>query len=540
MLSVHRLARQSGVNLHDKNLLRRLAGRFYTPKAIADVLIAQAMRSLRPLNARTLKVIDPFCGDGRLIVAFLHRAAAEGFRGAIQLDLWDCDAEAVARAREAVSSTGRTLGLKIRVASHVWDTFEEAPGWFGGFDLVVTNPPWETLKPDKRELRNLSPIASGQLIEELRRQDQELAKRFPTSQPSKRFSGWGANLSRIGSEVALRLLADRGAVCSMVVPASLFGDQVSGPLRGWMMQQFALKEIALFPAEGRFFDFVDQPICAFTARMGGKTGRIAIKSYDNAGVLAQSVSFDPNAYSVHDINHALPIQFGLNALHVWKTLAQHQRFAELERSDKERLWAGRELDETDKRRYLAETGSVRFAKGIMVSRYKFDPDPDLYVRESAVRIPATSYARRIAWRDVSRPTQRRRMQATIIPEGWVTGNSLNVAGCKATMPYALESLLGLMNSACFEFQVRSISTTAHISLGTVRHVRLPEFLDGSMRRSLGKAVESCLESGETTKVEALAAKAYGLSIADYEDVLAAFSKLADSDREDLLRAFRHC
>lgn len=50
----------------------RLTGRFYTPEFIYDILYKQ----LLPLVVvrSELNVIDPFCGDGRLIASFLHEA----------------------------------------------------------------------------------------------------------------------------------------------------------------------------------------------------------------------------------------------------------------------------------------------------------------------------------------------------------------------------------------------------------------------------------------------------------------------------------
>ncbi|MEX2430493.1 MAG: hypothetical protein WD645_01065, partial [Dehalococcoidia bacterium] len=47
-------------------------------------------------------------------------------------------------------------------------------GWTGGFDLIVGNPPWETMSPDRREfmapyvpqIRAMAPEAQDEAIEE--------------------------------------------------------------------------------------------------------------------------------------------------------------------------------------------------------------------------------------------------------------------------------------------------------------------------------------------------------------------------------------
>nr|HEV7952551.1 hypothetical protein [Candidatus Acidoferrales bacterium] len=49
-----------------KNLLNRVTGRFYTHDLIARHLVDAVVRVWNPRND-TVRVIEPFCGDGRLI-----------------------------------------------------------------------------------------------------------------------------------------------------------------------------------------------------------------------------------------------------------------------------------------------------------------------------------------------------------------------------------------------------------------------------------------------------------------------------------------
>src|SRR6202012_20063 len=101
---------------------------------------------------------------------------------------------------------------------------------------------------------------------------------------------------------------------------------------------------------------------------------------------------------------------------------------------------------------------------VNVRRYGVADQPSLYVDETRVKLPRSVDHPRLAWRDVSRPNQKRRVQATLIPSGWVTGNSLGVAYDREGNLNRLAALLAIFNSLVFEYQLRASLSTGHISL----------------------------------------------------------------------------
>jgi len=127
--------------------------------------------------------------------------------------------------------------------------------------VLLTNPPWEALKPDRRELKQLTPEARAAYVAALRSYDEQLARLLPQSQPDKKFSGWGTNLSRCGLEFSIRLLRPNGW-CGIILPSSLFSDQVSVRLRRWLFHETSLRRLSAYPAEARLFGGVDQTCSA--------------------------------------------------------------------------------------------------------------------------------------------------------------------------------------------------------------------------------------------------------------------------------------
>jgi DNA (cytosine-5)-methyltransferase 1 len=208
----------------------------------------------------------------------------------------------------------------------------------------------------------------------------------------------------------------------------------------------------------------------------------------------------------------------------------------LEGDSNEPLWAGRELDETGHKRFLGEEGDYLFLKGRMIQRFGIVEAPTEYVRRDGPRIPISADYHRIAWRDVSRPSQKRRLHATLIPPGWVTGNSLHVAYFRNRSLTRLKALLAVMNSFVFEFQLRAYLATSHVSLSSVRKVRIPLLSDCRLVERLTQLVDQCLEGCEASpiEIEIQVARAYGLERDDFKLLLSAFDNLTDTQINSLL------
>ncbi len=117
---------------------RKRHGRHYTPPALARFLARRLLEHVpRNGSAGVLRVLDPACGDGELLLA-LHREAAAALPGTrLELVGYDLDDDALRVVRQRAGAEG------VAIDGHVGDflTVSEAIA-DGCFDVVITNPPY--------------------------------------------------------------------------------------------------------------------------------------------------------------------------------------------------------------------------------------------------------------------------------------------------------------------------------------------------------------------------------------------------------------
>ncbi|MFD3745919.1 Eco57I restriction-modification methylase domain-containing protein [Nocardia sp. NPDC058633] len=114
---------------------RKRHGRHYTPPELARFLARRALRHAPP--AAMLRVLDPACGDGELLLAVLREIAANAPDVAVQLTGYDLDRRAVAE------TVGRAGALGVEIDCHTGDFLAaSARLGDGSFDVIISNPPY--------------------------------------------------------------------------------------------------------------------------------------------------------------------------------------------------------------------------------------------------------------------------------------------------------------------------------------------------------------------------------------------------------------
>lgn len=517
----------SGVNVEfkiGKDLEQRLTGRFYTHERIGR-LMAKELAAGLVRSTKTLRIIDPFCGDGRLVHWLLGelREIELPELSKIYVALWDCDEKAVTTAAESV---GQILlknfpNTKFELDARKVDSFAEIVHAERTFDICITNPPWETIKPDSRELSALVDTAKDAYIALLKEKVIKLEKAFPHSKPTRKFSGWGANLARCGIEASVRLVCANGHF-GIVAPASIFGDQISAPLRTWLMKSNRIPTVHHYPAESRLFEGVDQAAVYFLGEKDGtQVSTICVVQHpkDVSSDAPPILNLDFSFLESHGFAMGFTGSSSISAaMPFLKNLSQ---LGDFEDGKNGLLRLGRELDETGIASKLSKVGRYRFVKGRNISRFSFDGSA-LDFLSPELSVPASADTTRVVWRDVARQSSVRRMIATLMPPGNVTGNSLNVLSVKTEDISLLNAIMGLFNSVVFEAQVRATISTNHLSVGAIRKIRVPNLNNVAMVKKISLLMDNYLENKSNlmaAKIDVAIAEWYGIPFDIYELML---------------------
>jgi len=160
---------------------------------------------------------------------------------------------------------------------------------------------------------------------------------------------------------------------------------------------------------------------------------------------------------------------------------------------------------------------------------------------SALLDPATSFSRaRLAYRDVASSTNRLSLIAAVLPAGVVTTHSLF---CLKTMLSGDNQafLCAMLNSYVANYLVRQVMTT-HLGSTTVEALRVPKpSYDSPLFEEIVELSYELKRAHDDTahaRMQALAARSYGLAEDEFEHVLSTFPLIAPFDRRRALEEFR--
>lgn len=512
----------------------KILGKFYT-----DIDITQNMIQLLTANYAVnrfnsaIRIIDPFCGDGRLILKLLPwlMKNKDVCGKHLYISIWDIDATAVEIAKRDIKNLCTELSLDFELDARVSDAFVEYKAVQGWYDICVTNPPWGLLKPQKLFGKSNDEQSLQLYRVAIEKYDSYMVDEFALSQPSKKFGKWGTNLARCGTEVALRLI-NREGMAGIVSPASFLNDQVSSKLRTWMFEHFRVLNISFYPAEMKLYGSADISSVTIVLKGGETDQSLDVKIYSAKDTFKEKKIEKAVFEYIKRNDFLVPLKTGIEAIPVMMKLEElptTQAYC-----DNVGISFAREMDETRFKEKLLPEGNIEFAKGYMVDRYSFKGD-GMYLNETIAPAPSSSYKHKIVWRDVSRDSQIRRIKATILPPGYICGNSLGVIfGDDSQLPH-LKMLLAIMNSLIFEYQARTKLVSNHVAAGIVKQVHVPA---PEIREHLIELVDKQI-SGESVEldIEIEVAQMYKLSSDEYAIVVDRFD-IPDDDKAILKQKYR--
>jgi hypothetical protein len=441
----------------------------------------------------------------------------------------------------------------------------------GGFDAVVGNPPWDMVRRDSSRPRQVrrgaghegarghdgeTPASRGQTDE----RDEARLLRFARDSGVYRLQGDGhANLYQLFLERALQLVRPGGRL-GLVLPGGLLTDGGSAPLRAALFERADVEHLVTLDNAGGIFPIHrSYRFALVVATTGGPTRgarcRFGVRSMDVLDRWPDTTSpdaLDAPAVVVTPalLRHLSGPTLGVPELRHPIDLAIAEKAASVAVPlGDARGWGarfGRELNASEDRPQFGPPGrGLPVVEGkhlepfrVRVERARFS----LAERAAARRLAwAASFGRpRLAYRDVASATNRLTLIAAIVPAGVVTTHT--VSCLKTPLPLeAQQCLCALLNSYVANYLVRQRVGT-HVTAATIAHVPVPRppvgspaFVElGHLAASLATEPDDARASA---RLQAIAARLYGLSRDELVHVLGTFPLVPPAARAAVVEAF---
>lgn len=511
---------------------RKGTGFYLTGLGLAETMIRELVAHLteEKRDIPSLRFLEPCVGTGNFVFAYLK--AIDGLHlppNALRLVLdnlyvADINAGALALYRELLTEFAKVyfdISLDERYfREHIGGallldptadeiSYIDISSVFpfsvvkGGFDLVVTNPPYKNLKAERQHYANDAEFgADKQKYAEIAK----LAKRhFPHSAEGV------LNLYKLFLEEIVDSYAERGAYLSLLLPSSVLSDRSCAKLRTHLLLDNKVVSIRSI-GEGAGLVDAQQAVSAVLIKKGESTKSIELVP-DHAKAPARSHIID-----IHDIldpdtgNAIFPV-----GAEEYQWLRRLKKFPAVK--DLPYLVNLRgELDLTDGKRWIvSEKTAYRLLRGRHIGLYDTAPPaPDTeYVSERFLAVTKKKQyiaADRIACQQIANMGRARRVTFAYIPSHCVLGNSCNFIALKEN-PHGIDlyTLLGLFNSSVIDWYFKLTSSNNHVNNYEID--RFPVPVGSPLLKEIGSLCRRYLQTGDSallSEIETLAREAYGV------------------------------
>ena len=324
----------------------------------------------------------------------------------------------------------------------------------GGFDIIVSNPPYAILKINKKENKK---HVCQKYYNELTIKINNEVNYFNNSEYYKYSTEGILNYYKLSIEMMLNLAKNKASF-GIICPATLFTDCSAKKLRKHLLLSNKILEINYYPENANLFDNVSQATVIFYLTRKDKTDDIIIKIKND--------SFKVNIVDIEKSFSNLEIPY-INKIG-WGILYKLSKFKKLKENNDIRNKRG-ELDLTLYKRFITNTPTkFRLVRGNMISEENGIVDKNNeYVLEEFVNNKSEDYLAndfnqsRLICQQISNVDTLKRLNFTISSQSDIIANSCNYLTVKNKN--AIESLLAILNSYLLNWRFKISSGNNHIN-----------------------------------------------------------------------------
>ena len=467
----------------------------------------------------------------------------------------------------------------------------------GGFDVVIGNPPWEKWKPNSQEFfeefhagfKSLPKEEAKKVMEDLLKTSRGLRKKWEDklseyetysdvyrTEYQFQSSGGDLDLYKVFIERAYQLLKPGGSA-GLVVPSGIYTDLGAKGLRGMLFDQCQLKELYSFENRGHaIFEDVHasyKPVL-LTFVKGGKTTSFSCAFFLHGDVDLKQAVASPTVQSIEFVRRSSPTSWSILEIKsprdqsIVEGLLKHPSIGEkLPKTWNIRMQSAFHMTNDSHLFHQGTLDGLPLLEGKNIEqfthRWKEAPTPRYSVTEEDVQsnvrsenIYHTGYC--LGFRDVASSTNYRTLIATIIPPGYVCGNTINIVRQEDTR--ILCYLCGVLNSFVVDYFIRQ-KVSAHVNMFYFLETPVPRISSGPLFEEVVKKTvqlvattpefdqlkkETGVPHGLTNESDRLLARAqldvavaklYGISKEDLSYILEKFPNVDPKQKDAVLREY---
>ena len=323
----------------------------------------------------------------------------------------------------------------------------------GGFNVIISNPPYFLLKVNKKE-SNLGKDYDNQLIKKL---EKELAYFRKSANYNLSVEGM-LNYYRLSIEMMLNICS-RDAELGIICPSSLFADTSSKRLRKHLLQENKIREINYFPESSRLFENVSQATVIFYLQKGKQTDEIKIITNSSDF----TISFDLIKKSFGS-NYEIPFIDRQG----WNILEKLSKFKKIKEMSSIRNRRG-ELDLTLHKQFISKNNTgYRLIRGNMIStegiidKNKEFVDIDRFIASKSNEFVKNDFnKKRLICQQICNLDCKKRLNFILSEEKDILGNSCNYIISENESH--LKKLSKILNSFLLDWRFKITSSNNHIN-----------------------------------------------------------------------------
>src|SRR3989344_24199 len=532
---------------------RKHFGIYYTDYSIARLIAKESLNNSDSECLLDLTFYEPCSGTGIFIIAYIDEVLdrvrsinVRSFQKFIdKIYFSDIDAEAVGLLVKLLPlyiKCKYNISIKINLKNYYKgnvlfsnhngeikkvsqkDIFEMA----GGFDIILTNPPYKLLKANGNKYKDESNSNQHAL-------DIKNTLDFIRTNNVYKFNQGTLNYYKIFLEEILENYTHQSSRVGVIIPITLLNDKQSELIRKRIINKYKLFKIHIIPEKNEFFPEISQAFCFFALdkKEPGNIIRINPKVVSQGDFANEGV--EVNIDHIEKISETAPIVIE-NEIG-WRILQKLNEFPKL-RTLASVCNARGELDLTlDKGFITKERTSLPLLRGNNVSEFSYTLGEfftdEKFMRNTAEKNKYIS-RERLVCQQISNIHLEKRLKFTKIPENIVLGNSCNFLTFDESLfgnqEVSLDYLLGVLNSMLLNWRFKITNSNNHISNYELAEwpIIIPSISDRNEIEKLVSLIKNTDDQENVYKLNTKVFELYGLNNEEINYVLGKHEKIVGS------------